>query len=491
MLIMFTPLLLFGVSFVVLKMRTIDRRTAIDDELASFSALASVMESVNVSLFSTFVMLSTIQHINVLSAMKREGQRIKSLFALGNSPTDALMFIADSHPNIQFRDFVEGYISSFNTGGSDTSLYLQEQARRFFRFMQSKMILYTKQADMIAQLLLVMMLLLPMMGLSMTFFATGNTAQTMMIIMILIFPLVAVMLICFIQQKQPRFQSGIRTPWITYPAGAIVAGLAYVIHEQIWESIGMGIITYSFFNMYIIKNQLAESAHIDDALPEFMRQITRFRNIGLDIMHAIWGMRREIIQKRAVGSVRFNHTFDDLIDSIYKRMASGSTLEASVENVRMSSWNARLLFFILGKVHESGGGTSKVLDDIARWITEYTDARKEMVANLRASLMTAFIGPVLMVMMTVVSEQLESSLVNNPQMLAYPMDHMSSTTTTPTLMVADGLSELLTITASVCMGLVLSKINYFTIKHTMFVGIITTVTMLLLWAIPYVPEFGL
>ena len=39
------------------------------------------------------------------------------------------------------------------------------------------------------------------------------------------------------------------------------------------------------------------------------------------------------------------------------------------------------------------------------------------------------------------------------------------------------------------MGVALSKINYFTVRHTMFTGVITLVTMALLYAVPYLPAF--
>ena len=197
-------------------------------------------------------------------------------------------------------------------------------------------------------------------------------------------------------------------------------------------------------------------------------------------------MRAEIIQRSESKSTKFNHTFDQIIETIYRRMASGSSLEEAVKKTEIKSHNARTIFFILGKVHESGGGTAKTLSDITRWVTQYTDARKEMIASLRASLLTAFIGPVLMVMMMVVSQQLAAEFEQNGSYLADNTAFGIGAVTTADI---SGLSEILTITAVVCMGILLSKINYFTIQHTTFTGIITAVTMVLLYAVPYFPEF--
>ncbi len=475
--VLLVPVFLFGFYFATLKIRTADRKNSIEDEFASFAAVASIMESVHVSLFSTFEAVADSAS-GIFPVMKKEGQRIKNITALGKSPTDALMDLADTHPNESFRDFVQGYISSWNTGGADTAAYLQEQSHRFFKFMQSKMTRYTKQADSIAQIILTVMLLLPMMGLSMMFFATGQMAATMILLLIVVLPFVTVILISFVQIKQPKNIECIRVSPVIFLAGGASAILVYLLRGSVWEAIGAGVVAGSFLNMVLLQKKFTEIADTESPLPEFMRQITRFKNIGADIMHGIQNIRYEASQKNRS---KFNDTFDGIIESLYRKMMSGSTLSEAVARTGIRSHNARIVFFILGKIHESGGGTAKTLDDVTRWVTEYADAKKEMIVNLRASLFTAFIGPVLMVMMSVVSNQLAAEFdSSNLAGIGIGLDATAD---------VSGLSEVLTITAVVCMGVVLSKINYFTVQHTTFTGIITAVTMALLYAIPYFPEF--
>lgn len=480
------PVFVFGFYFMTLKIKESGRKSAIEQELAPFAILASIMESVNVPLFSTLDMMAG-SPANILRVMKKEGLRIRNITSLGMSPTDALMDLADSHPSIMFRDFLEGYVSSFNTGGTDTSKYLQEQAHRFFRFVQSNMVRYTQQAEIIAQVILTIMLLLPMMGLSMMFFATGPLASVVILLLIIILPFIAVILILVIEVKQPKNPENTHVSWLILPAGVLGAAAVYFITFQTWQSIGTGVVIASFLNMVLIRQRFANVSQIEASLPEFMRQMTRYKNIGIDIMGAIKHARYDIVQRRKLAkSSRFNHTFDDLIDSIYRRVSVGDSLEQAVSRIQIHSWNARLIFFILGKVHESGGGTAKTLDEITHWITEYADSKKEMIANLRASLMTAFIGPVLMVMMSVFSSHISDTFEDRYDGTRF--DGMVNIA--PAADVA-GLSEVLTVVAVVCMGVVLSKINYFTIKHTMFTGIITVFTMVLLYVAPYLVEFVL
>ena len=475
--IILAPLILSGTYFVILRMQTMERKTAIEDELAPFAAMASIMESAHVSLFST--LSSIADNSGIFPVMRREGLRVKTITALGRAPTSALMELADTHPNMQFRRFIEGYVSSWNTGGSDTSAYLQEQSHRFFQFMQNKMTRYTKQADSIAQIILTVMLLLPMMGLSMTFFASGHLAATMMLLLITSFPFITVVLLVMVQVKQPRSMVRIKISLIPFVAGGVCVMVVYLIRDVTWEALGIGVVVACFLNAFFLRAKFAEIADAEEPLVEFMRQMTRFRNIGIDIMSGIQNISADIALK---SKPVFNRTFDNIIDSLYRKMISGRTLEEAVSKTAIHSHNARVIFFILGKIHESGGGTAKTLDDITRWVTEYADAKKEMIISLRASLLTAFVGPVLMVMMSVVSGQLVSEFDNtNIPGFNAGFDGMATA----------GLSEILTVMASACMGVVLSKINYFTVRHTTFTGTITAVTLAMLYAIPYLPEFEL
>ena len=466
---------------VSLRSRAADRKSSVEGELAPFAAMAGIMESVSVSLFSTFVMASESAR-GIFPAMGREGRRLSDVAALGMGPTDALLDLSGFHPSPAFRDFVDGYVSAYNTGGSDTAAYLQDQARRLFRAMRHAMAAHARRAEGAAQVMLVIMMLVPMMGLSMAFFATGTLAQSMMLVMIALLPPIAAVMIIAVQAGQPRGTEGIGLSRLALPAAAACAVSVYLARGQIWEAAGAGAVAGCLLNHLLIRGRLARSADVESALPEFMRQMTRLRNIGMDMIRSIGGMRADIVLRRdGRGQPKFNRTFDALIDDIYRKMAAGGSLEWAVSRARIGFWNARLAFLMLGKVHESGGGTAGTLEGITRWVTEYADAKREMVSNLRASLMTAFVGPVLMVMMAGISDRMAAEF----ERAGPGLGAAGAMSIAPDPL---GLSEVLTVTAVVCMGVVLSKINYFSVRHTLFTGVITGVTMILLYAAPHFPS---
>ena len=471
--------LLAGVYFVILRIRTAERSSDTTEELASFAILAGIMESVNVPMFSTLLILAESPSA-VFAVMRREGRRIRNLMVLGRSPTDALLELSDSHPNTEFRDFVTGYVSAFNTGGSDTAGYLHEQANRFFRQVQFRMVSYARQADIISQVVLTVMMLLPMMGLSMTFFSSGHLAGTMTLLMIAVFPFATAVMVAFVHAKQPRGRDRIRVSWMVFPTGACCAAAVYLAGMQAWEAAGAGVVASSLLNHVLTRRRFAEIRGIDMALPEFMRRLTRLRNVGFDMVRAIKTVRAEAAAREKGGGA-----FYAMLDGICRRVSAGGSLGDAVGSADIASWNARLVFFILGRINESGGGTAKTTSDLAYWIAQYHEARREMISSLRSSLVTALVGPVLMVMMMTVSDRLAATLGDGllPDAGGLPVSIAVSAD-------PSGLSELLIVTAVACMGVILSKINYFTIRHSLFTGMITGATMAMMYAVPYLPDFG-
>ncbi len=91
-----------------------------------------------------------------------------------------------------------------------------------------------------------------------------------------------------------------------------------------------------------------------------------------------------------------------------------------------------------------------------------------MISSLRTSLVTALVGPIPMVMMMTVSDRLAATLGEGLLSNAGGLPVNIAVSADPAR-----LSELLIVTAVACMGVILSKINYFTIRHSLFTGMIT------------------
>lgn len=475
-LVLAAPPALMGGRLLALRARASERGAQVDEEVAHFAAMASVLESAGTPLYSA---LAGLSGSGTFGAMRAEGRRLRDLAALGRGPTEALLDVAATHPSSRFRALLEGYVSAFNTGGADTAQYLRGQARELLSESRSRMRRYAGQADSAAQAVLAVMLLLPMMGLSLAFLSSGGLAGAAMALMTAALPPVAAVMIAAVHAAQPGRRDPVGVRWHALAAGAAAGALVHAAGGQAWESVGAAVVAGSAANALLTREAFARQSALESPLPEFLRQMARLRNIGMGSVRAVGEVGREIELRAARGAAPlFNRRFDRLVSSMHRAVSAGATLGSAVQEARAGSWMARVVLYTLGRMHESGGDTAGALDGVARWAAGHAESKKEMSAGLRGSAATAFAGPVLMVMISEISARMAREMegrLDGPGIMyaAAP--------------VPDGLSGLLAVTASACMGAVLSKISYFTVRHTLLTCAITATTMALMYAAPHVP----
>ena len=475
-LVLAAPPALMAGRLLALRNRASERGARIDEEVPHFAAMASVLESAGTPLYSA---LQELPGSGTFGAMRAEGQRLRDLAALGKSPTEALLDVAATHPSSRFRALLEGYVSAFNTGGADTASYLRGQARSLLSESRSRMKMYAARADSAAQAILAVMLLLPMMGLSLAFLSSGGLAGTVMALVTAALPPAAALMIAAVHASQPGRRDPVRVRWHAPAAGAAAGVLVHLAGGQAWESVGAAVVAGTAANALLVREALAARSALEAPLPEFLRQMARLRNIGMGSVRALGQVGREAESRAARGAgPLFNRRFDRLVAGMHRAVSAGSTLGAAVEEARVGSWMARVVFYTLGRVHESGGDTAGALDGVARWVSGHAEAEKEMSAGLRGAAATAFAGPVLMVMISEISSRMARELegrLEGAGQLAFAVP------------ATDGLSGLLAVTASACMGAVLSKISRFTVRDTALTCAITAATMALMYAAPHVP----
>ena len=468
------PPALMAARLLALRARASERGAQIDEEVAHFAAMASVLESAGAPLHSV---LSGLAGSGTFGAMRAEGRRLRDLAALGRGPTEALLDVAATHPSSRFRALLEGYVSAFNTGGADTAGYLREQARALLSESRSRMRRYAGRADSAAQAILAVMLLLPVMGLSLAFLSGGLAGAAMALVTAALPPAAAAM-IAAVHASQPGRRDPVRVRWHAFAAGAAAGAAAHLAGGQAWEAAGAAVVCGSALNALLTREAFARQAALEAPLPEFLMRMARLRNVGMGSVRALGEVGRDAAERAARGGrPLFNRRFDLLVAGVHRSVSAGSTLSSAVEEARVGSWMARVVFYTLGRVHESGGDTAGALDGVARWVSGHAEAKREMAAGLRGASATAFAGPVLMVMITEMSSrmarEMEGRLEGAALALAVPAP--------------DGLSGLLAVTASACMGAVLSKVSCFTVRNTSLTCAITATTMALMYAAPHVP----
>ncbi|MGB6464082.1 MAG: type II secretion system F family protein, partial [Nitrosotalea sp.] len=183
------------------------------------------------------------------------------------------------------------------------------------------------------------------------------------------------------------------------------------------------------------------------------------------------------------GKRRYNKHFDQLFGTIFSKLKSGQTL-SSITLVENRSWMTRLIIFILGKLADTGGGTSLTLEHLTRFVSDVIITKRETVSALRMQMFLVYIGPLLMVWVAKVSTSLLTKMGSN---LAFFTTSGIGNTFSITPDFADAVNIMMAI-SSIAMGFVFTKISMFTLKDTRNVAITSAIVLAAIFLYPYLPS---
>jgi flagellar protein FlaJ len=132
----------------------------------------------------------------------------------------------------------------------------------------------------------------------------------------------------------------------------------------------------------------------EDALPNFLRDVSEARKIGLSpeksIIHAS--------KRGAYGS------FTDLLGLIRSQIEWGVSLKKIFTNIKkkIRSWPVLVHFFILVETIEIGGGSTTALEILSEYSEKSKDIETNKRATLRPYVLLAFIWSVLIALTTTI-----------------------------------------------------------------------------------------
>lgn len=475
--IVLLPILAIFSHLLNLKIKTAERKIGIIDELPFFTTYASIMESADISLYSSLIGLAKTP-TSLFKIFKQEGMMIKrNVEYLGMGITESLQELARYHPNKEFQIFLRGYIAIQTTRGSGTISYLQEGSTRFFSSLKVKMDNYVKQADVMAQSLLIIMIMLPLMVVSSTFMASNEMAFLVLISAILIMPFLAIILITLIDGKQPKSRDVLNTHKLPIIIAIISGVICMILGLNYWEVIGIAAIVWATLNMMLMSKQFKKISHTETALPYFLKDITEYMIVGKDLFFAVKRIHRER---------RYNKTFDEIITEITRNMSRGDRFYQAMQNIHIDSWIGRITFFIVGKIHESGGGTSEIMNVLAGFMSDHHESKKAMLESSKSSLVMAYLGPMIMVLIAGMMSLLSEKLTTDSKLDGIVM--MTGFTITTIDGIFLELTYLLIILSTIMSALIISKIGYFTIKHSLHVLITVSMTLGSIYMLPTMLE---
>lgn len=449
-----------------------ERKSSIGDELAFFSIYASVMQSVGKPLHDSLISVAGTKIFPVLEAESKILARNIRIF--GMDPLSALNDLGITHPNLQFRNLLLGYVSVARSGG-DLSRYMERKADEFFSAMKFKYSSYKNHAGTIGEMMLIALSIFPSLILVSSFMMPQEQVNLLLTLSFVVIPVIAVVMYLFTNMAQPRIYNKIGFSKISVIIGAAAGAAAAIGGLGAYFVVGAAVAVASLYNFAAIMRQFRNIAATESALPEFFRDITEYVKIGIDVQGAII---------KLASARSYNSEFDSLVAQIAVGLKHGLPLLSVLDNIFIRSWIVRTAMFVLGKVAESGGGTADILEQITGFAVNVNQAKKETISSVQAVSYMGLFTPLMMAYMTkeVSAMMGKFNTVQNQQILATL--NMQSFLPGPVFL--ENIN-LLTVIIAVCIGVVMSKLANFTLKHTLMIGISALVAVIAVIVMPYMP----
>ena len=461
----------------VINLRVIksQRKNAIGHELPVFIMCASIMEQVG---FSLYVFLERLSHSKTLLFPTLQKDAIlfsRNTTFLAMPYEKALKRIANMHPNQQFRDLVNDYTSARMTSGASTANTMVSATDSAFRNMRYKIKAYADTAHGLAQMLLMMMATAPIMTIASSILATGTAAMNLTMLMLLLMPTMSIMIILVIDGQQPRTHNTTNFAKEGIVIAAVVGVIMVVLGRPVWEIMGITIAVFAGINASRNLGHFRMLASLDKAIPKFLEEVADGMIEGMTIYESV---------KRKANHP--NKALRKTLSILSKKMYMGKRMVAASEEVPAQSWLSHVVLFVLGHIQESGSASPHILRTFSNFTKDYQESKQELLSSLRGVLGMGYFIPIIMGFMLVVASQLVTSITGDLE------DIEGLPIAIPSVQDAAALTEsafILVVMCSSLIGLVVSKIAYFTIKHTLHVCTMSIMAVVICHVVPFVPPF--
>ena len=462
------PALFYVYPEMQLKDGASERKDGVEREVPFFSILVNVLGSAGVPLYTIF---TEVAETKIFNFIRREAMLVKrDVGIFGMNPVESFERLASYHPSKKFRSFLYGYTSKVRSGG-DVSAYLAGESGSLLRELEESWGRYAGRAGIVGSMMITVFGVLPMLLLILGIFSPATAVLDLTIFTGLGVPIFTILLVFMAGRMQPVGEEplvGNATRSILLSLPGVGVGL---LTGQVW--LGMASTLFLFFTLYgySVIEQRREMRETDEALPEFMSDLMEFKRQEYDL-------NRSILQIAAHN--RYTPSFDRILSQLAAQLRTGTPLNETTVDPR--SRLARIVFFTLGQMAYSGGGTVDTFYQLSVYTERVVEMKKNTMAEMRPYLYMSFVSPVMLAFgVAFISGVIGSfgSLVG-PGLSTIRSAHLVIGVVTPQL---KEVSNLLIVTSSAALGMISAKMVDFTVRNTLRastnVVIATVVTYLL------------
>jgi flagellar protein FlaJ len=398
----------------MIRLLSTEGASEINRELPFAALLFTLLAASGVTIYESWKKLC---NIDLLPTFQKEAREVvRQVEVLSYDPLTVMYKHAEKTKSKSYREFLLGYISSVRSGGNVVN-YLKSKLRSIFEVQSASAIRSIERLSTLVEAYAVMLIVTLCSYILFIVFSTtsvfepmkasGTSGLSPVVVCILIFfvtPMISVFFMAFAHAERKSNLIGVKQPYYAaiFPLMGVscflialyfVPQLEYLTNPQIFPLVAtICLLTVSIPPTIVYMKIAKVNYDAENAMPNFLRDVTEARKIGLSpeksIVHAT----------KRTGYGRFSET----LNLIRSQMEWGVSLRKIFVNIKqkIQTWPVLINFLILVETIKIGGGSAAALETL----TDYSEKQKDVDVNkkslLRPYVILAFIWSVLIALTT-------------------------------------------------------------------------------------------
>ena len=457
-----------------LSIRAGQRRGASSSEFLPFLTYASVVHTVNKTMFWVFL---SINRSGMFCQLGRDAGIVLRYAKQGGMEEGAsITLMAKHHPDRRLRTFLQKYASYIGTNttrlGNYVEITREVALQDAIRGVQN----YTGSANTIFFVGTMMTSVLPVMLTVMTFLpGSGVDVQSLIAVMFvlpMIFVLFPVMMstgTMFLQAEKKIFR-------FSFVAGVTSFGVLYIALPHLWMlDASVGVAVFAGVNWARTAKEERAAHAADMEIPEMLDYIAEQKKAKDNMV--------EILQDyaRLPGS---GTVLQELLRGVASDIMIKSTYDAFFAHRHFPNRTIKFVFFILHAIYEHGGGTYETTIAMAHSIRRIVEIKEQFASSVRFSVGIVVLSPVVFMFSVMMTSFMTFGVPDNAMDagsagIAANVVAIKMTDVQMTVEALKPVSLIIAVTG----GLGVSKITNYTFRQTKYLFLATAVSSvcLALW----------
>ena len=446
------PLLVYYWPEIRLRDKASQRKEGVEKELPLFSVLVNIMGGAGVALYP---ILESVAGTGIFEAIGKETLAVKrDVMIFGMNPNDSLERLASTHPSEKFSEFLNGYTSKVRTGG-DIPSYLAGESGSMLREVEDTWTRYTSRVGIVGTMMITLFGVIPLLLLVVGAFSLGYSAAGLLLYVALGIPLFTVMTVAIAGRMQPAGEGPVRGSLLRSLAVSLPAsGLAFVT-GQAWTGAAAFILVFFVTYGATVRRQLRANREVEESLPAFAKDMMEYKRQDYDLGRAV---------VNASEANKYGPAFDKVLSKVAAGVKAGVPLDQV--NPDTNSRLARMVFFLVGQMSKSGGGTVETMFQLSSYAGRAVEMKRAARAEMKPYTVLSYAAPLLLAFAVAFVGGILKAFEKSASLglSTLHIGALQAGTASPLLGQA---ASLLIVVSAGALGLIGTKMTDFTVKNTL------------------------